>query len=160
MCHSYCCNRGGQHNRLIPICNTFFYSTWPSSFSSHIKKREESDGGHRIKWSLYIGIKRLWGLISKGQSNFNSNNHCRNVGLAETTLAYLLLPCEDSHTNYVIRYLMYENLFHSPYLLLLVVLVLSWIWWILILYHNKRNCYTNTWMASSAAQKNTTNYSK
>ena len=42
-----------------------FYSTWPSSFSSHIKKellsnRGESDGGHGIKRALYIGIRRLW----------------------------------------------------------------------------------------------------
>ena len=37
-----------------------FYSTWPPSFSSHIKKGEESDDGHRIKRALYIGIKRLW----------------------------------------------------------------------------------------------------
>ena len=36
-----------------------FYSTWPPSFSSHIKKGEESDDGHRIKRALYIGIKRL-----------------------------------------------------------------------------------------------------
>ena len=35
-----------------------FYSTWPPSFSFHIKK-VESDGGHRIKRALYIGIKRL-----------------------------------------------------------------------------------------------------
>ena len=51
-----------------------FYSTWPPSFSSHIKKGEESDDGHRIKRALYIGIKRLcwkqtpfwrliWGVI-------------------------------------------------------------------------------------------------
>ena len=40
-----------------------FYSTWPPSFSSHIKKfliGEESDGGHWIKRALYICIKRLW----------------------------------------------------------------------------------------------------
>ena len=53
-----------QHSRLLPICDAFFYSTWPPSFSSHIKKEvfligEESDDGHRIKRALYIGIKRL-----------------------------------------------------------------------------------------------------
>ena len=36
-----------------------FYSTWPPSFSSYIKKGEESDHGYRIKQTLYICIKRL-----------------------------------------------------------------------------------------------------
>ena len=30
-----------RHSRLIPICNAFFYSTWPPSFSSHVNTRGE-----------------------------------------------------------------------------------------------------------------------
>ena len=36
--------KGQKHSRLIPICNVFFYSTWSSSFSSHIHR-----GGER-RW--------------------------------------------------------------------------------------------------------------
>ena len=47
------------------------YSTWPSSFSSHILIGEESDGGHKIKRALYIGIKRLWFTQKWLVSNFD-----------------------------------------------------------------------------------------
>ena len=54
-----------QSQSLATDMRRLFYSTWPPSFSSHIKKEvfligEESDDGHIIKRALYIGIKRLW----------------------------------------------------------------------------------------------------
>ena len=67
------------HRRSLPILTQslvtdmrrLFYSTWPPSFSSHIKKGEESDDGHRIKRALYVGIKRLWS-VPKGPIDNNS----------------------------------------------------------------------------------------
>ena len=44
------------HSRLIPICNAFFIQR---GHRRSLPIGEESDGGHRIKRALYIGIKRL-----------------------------------------------------------------------------------------------------
>ena len=46
------------HSRLLPICDAFFIQRGHRR-SLPILIGEESDGGHRIKRALYIGIKRL-----------------------------------------------------------------------------------------------------
>ena len=91
--------------------------------------------------------------ITKGQSYFNSNNHCLNVGLTGATLAYLFSPCEDSHTNYVTRYLSVRKLISWPISTPCRLGIVRNMMNITIRCHNKRNCYTNTWIASSTAQK-------
>ena len=54
-------NRCGllSHSRLIPICNAFFIQRGHRRSLPIFPIGEESDGGHRIKRALYIGIKRL-----------------------------------------------------------------------------------------------------
>ena len=49
-----------RHSRLIPICNAFFYSTWPPSFSSHIKKEvtERPNAGNEISASGAVIMPR------------------------------------------------------------------------------------------------------
>ena len=52
------------HSRLLPICNAFCIQRGHRRSLPILRKkffliREQSDGGHRIKRALYIGIKRL-----------------------------------------------------------------------------------------------------
>ena len=80
---------------LLALCATVtgyryatpFYSTWPSSFSSHIKIGEESDGSHRIKRVLYIGIKRLCFVRGIYRSPVNSPH----IGQWRTALMFSLI---------------------------------------------------------------------
>ena len=75
-----------------------FISTWPPSFSSHFKKEvfligEESDGGHRIKRALYIGIKRLWfhgrpALVQVMAWCFQATTHYLNLCWPRSVLPY------------------------------------------------------------------------
>ena len=67
-----------DHSRLIPICNAFFIQRGHRR-SLLFLIGEESDGGHRIKRALYIGIKRLW--IGHGKPEFAKIPHGRCMRL-------------------------------------------------------------------------------
>ena len=111
---SSCVHWPWAHSRLIPICNAFFIQRGHRRSLPILRIGEESDGGHRIKRALYIGIKRLCmgcilALIQAAPSAVGSVRFNGIFRLWRYNITYCVMDIVSPPCNLVLDFNRYAN---------------------------------------------------